>query len=411
MIRPPDYVQEVLKTLEQQKYRAYLVGGCVRDMVMGRTPHDWDVSTDAWPDAVQALFPRTAPTGLRHGTVTVVTAAGHVEVTTMRREGPYTDHRRPEQVAYVSDLTEDLARRDFTMNAMAVSPDDHLVDPFGGASDIAQKIIRCVGDPAARFSEDALRMLRALRFSAKLGFAIHPETLRGIRASAYLAKTLSAERVRDEVEHMLCSNRPEVLADGLELGLLAAYTTDATANRGEINRLGQVSSHRYHRWAAFSAALKQSGTIISPAQFLRALRLDNKTIRVAAHGADLALSEQIPVDAIACKRLLAEYGVDVIRCMAEVAAFFGCEDSLSQLEAVLSSGDCFSLRQLAIDGSDLIALDRSGTEIGQILDGLLDHVLQHPADNQRDVLLAHVRSRGDGLGGRGLGGRGLTGSE
>jgi len=387
MIRPPDYVKGVLKTLEHHGYQAYLVGGCVRDMVMGRTPHDWDVTTDAQPDGVQAVFPRTAPTGLRHGTVTVVTSAGHVEVTTMRREGPYTDHRRPEQVAYVSDLTEDLSRRDFTINAMALSLDGELIDPFGGTSDIGQKIIRCVGDPAARFSEDALRMLRALRFSAKLGFAIHPETLAGIRTSAHLAETLSAERVRDEIENMLCSDRPEIVAHVLELGLLAAYITGTPANRAEINRLGQVSPHRYHRWAAFAAALKKSGTIVSAAKFLRALRLDNKTIRTAAHGADLALSGNAPADAVACKRLLAEHGVDTIRCMAEAAAFFGCEDSIPQLEAVLSSGACFSLGQLAIDGSDLIALGFSGTEIGRILAALLDHVIRNPADNRRETLL------------------------
>jgi len=391
MIQSPDCVKRVLETLEQSGYEAYLVGGCVRDMAMGRTPHDWDVTTDAWPDAVQALFPRTAPTGLRHGTVTVVTEEGHVEVTTMRREGPYTDRRRPEQVAYVTDLTEDLSRRDFTINAMAVSREGDLIDPFGGALDIEQEIIRCVGDPAMRFSEDALRMFRALRFSAKLGFTIHPETLRGIRAFAHLAEALSAERVRDEVEHMLCSDRPGILADVLEIGLLAAYTTREPANRMEVDRLNQVNPHRYYRWGAFAATLKKSGTITAPAKFLRALRLDNKTIGVAARGAELAQSGDMPVSAVQCKRFLAEYGVDTIRCMAEVAAFFGCGAGISQLEAVLASGDCFSLGQLTVGGRDLIALGLSGTEIGRELERLLDYVIQYPADNRQDLLLALVR--------------------
>ena len=169
LITPPKYVRQVLTTLQARGHLAYLVGGCVRDMLMGVHPHDWDVCTSALPGQVMEIFPKTLPIGIRHGTVTVVIESRQVEVTTFRSEGSYSDHRHPDAVSYVGDLNTDLSRRDFTMNAIALPPDGLVADPFGGVQDIRDKIIRSVGDPDRRFEEDALRMFRALRFSATPG--------------------------------------------------------------------------------------------------------------------------------------------------------------------------------------------------------------------------------------------------
>ena len=169
---PPKHVKHIMITLQARGYRAFLVGGCVRDMILGAQPQDWDICTSALPEQVMEVFPGSRPTGLRHGTVTVTENAKSVEVTTFRSEGRYADHRHPDSVSFVGDLTTDLSRRDFTMNAIAVSIDGLVADPFGGVEDIKNKLIRCVGEPEQRFEEDALRMFRAFRFSARLGFGL-----------------------------------------------------------------------------------------------------------------------------------------------------------------------------------------------------------------------------------------------
>ena len=180
-----------------------MAGGCVRDTLMGRRPNDWDVATSAAPEAVQSLFRRTVPTGLRHGTVTVLYGGGRCEVTTYRVEGAYSDHRRPDSVRFTPSLSDDLSRRDFTINAMAMDASGNVTDPFGGREDISRRIVRCVGEPRERFEEDALRMLRAVRFAAKLGFEIEAGTRCAIRRCAPLAASLSAERVAGELSGVL----------------------------------------------------------------------------------------------------------------------------------------------------------------------------------------------------------------
>ena len=202
-ITPPKHVLQVLRSLKARGYVAYLVGGCVRDMVLGVHPNDWDICTSALPEQVLEVFPHARPTGIRHGTVTVDINSRHVEVTTFRSEGDYADHRHPSTVHFVGELTTDLSRRDFTMNAMALSPDGLLLDPYGGLEDIRRRCIRCVGEAPERFEEDALRMFRALRFSARLDFSIAEDTLAAISQKAPLASSLAAERVRDEVEKTL----------------------------------------------------------------------------------------------------------------------------------------------------------------------------------------------------------------
>lgn len=216
----PAGVAALLDTLRGAGCEAHPVGGCVRDLLLGRTPGDYDVCTSARPEQVMALFPRTLPTGLRHGTVTVLTESGAVEVTTFRREGGYADGRRPDGVRFDVGLAEDLSRRDFTVNAMALSTEGEVIDPSGGQADLARRQIRCVGDPDRRFAEDALRMLRAVRFAAQLDFSIEDATLAAIRRNAGRTARVSGERVKAEVEKILLSDRPERAGLLLELGLL-----------------------------------------------------------------------------------------------------------------------------------------------------------------------------------------------
>ena len=208
-------------TLRRAGYEACPVGGCVRDLLLGRAPGDWDIATSARPEAVTALFERTVPTGLKHGTVTALLGGMALEVTTFRGESGYSDGRHPDRVTFGVGLREDLARRDFTINAMALAPDGSVLDPFGGRADLARRLIRCVGEPERRFTEDALRMLRAVRFAAQLGFSIEKGTLDAIRRSARRAENLSGERIKAELEKILLSPRPELAGELLRLGLLA----------------------------------------------------------------------------------------------------------------------------------------------------------------------------------------------
>ena len=217
----PAGVRGCLDTLRQAGYAAHPVGGCVRDLLLGRTPGDYDLCTSARPEQVMALFERTIPTGIQHGTVTVLTGDGPVEVTTFRREGGYADGRHPDGVAFDVGLTEDLARRDFTINAMALGPEGEVIDPFDGRDDLNAGIIRCVGEPDRRFAEDALRMLRAVRFAAQLGFAIAPETGEAIRRNASRAALVSGERIKGELEKILLSPHPELAGELIRWGLLA----------------------------------------------------------------------------------------------------------------------------------------------------------------------------------------------
>ena len=263
----PESVSVCLATLRAGGWEAYPVGGCVRDLLLGREPGDYDVTTSARPETVQTLFPRTAPTGLRHGTVTVLTEGGPIEVTTFRREGGYADGRHPDAVAFDAGLTEDLSRRDFTVNAMALGPDGAIIDPFGGQVDIKNKLIRCVGDPDRRFGEDALRMLRGVRFAAQLGFGLEGETAAALRRNADRAAYVSRERIRVEVEKTLRSDRPGAVGEMIAAGLLDGlyeFPRDA-----DLSGLAALPNTKEDRWRGFCAA---TGFPITALPVERALR-------------------------------------------------------------------------------------------------------------------------------------------
>jgi len=384
-LAPPEHIAQVLRHLADNGYRAYLVGGCVRDAVMGRHVNDWDVATSATPVDVARLFPKTFLTGEKFGTVTVLTPDDQVEVTTFRTEGSYRDGRRPENVEFVSSLDEDLSRRDFTINAMAVSPDGELVDPFGGIADIEGRVIRCVGGPNTRFGEDSLRMFRAFRFSAQLGFEIEQKTLLAIYANADRAKLISAERVRVELEKTLMSHRPETAGEVVKIGLLGRYVDKVGMNPGNLERIAGLPVEQTLRWCAFCAVLLEEGFIKSATEFMREMRLDGKTTRTCAQA--LAI-DGIPEDGIGIKTLFAKYGVDAVRCAAGARDTLEGGSALKRVGELIACGECFSLNKLAVTGSDLIAIGHPpGRELGLSLDSLLSHVIEHPGDNAREALL------------------------
>lgn len=245
----PAAVSACCTVLRGAGYAAHPVGGCVRDLLLGREPGDWDVTTSAKPEQVQALFPHTIPTGIKHGTITVVIEETAMEVTTFRRESGYGDGRHPDAVSFDTDLTGDLARRDFTVNAMALGADGDVIDPFGGRADLDDRLIRAVGEPETRFSEDALRILRGVRFAAQLGFAIEPATAAAMEQCAPLVEKVSAERIKTELEKTLCSPRPQWVGRLVELGVLDRFYNGWKPC--DWDTLARTEAMPVERWRAF----------------------------------------------------------------------------------------------------------------------------------------------------------------
>lgn len=286
--RIPESVKSCCFRLREAGHAAHPVGGCVRDLLLGRTPGDWDVTTSAMPEQVQELFPHTIPTGIRHGTITVVMDAVSIEVTTFRRESGYGDARHPDQVTFDTDLHGDLARRDFTINAMALGADEEVIDPYGGREDLVQGIIRAVGEPTVRFSEDALRILRGIRFAAQLGFAIEQETAAAMKECAPLVGRVSAERIKTEVEKILLSPQPQWVGELVRLGVLDRFHTQWQSCGWEA--LAEVPATPVERWKAFCS---MSGFPIEAFPMERAVRMailhpEREVVkRLALSGTDL----------------------------------------------------------------------------------------------------------------------------
>ncbi len=429
----------VLQGLEQAGFAGYVVGGAVRDLVMGKAPHDFDIATNALPQQVKRIFPRTYDTGIQHGTVTVIENKTAYEVTTFRKEGIYRDGRRPENVQFIGDLDADLARRDFTVNAMAYSPSAGLIDRFGGLEDIKKRVIRCVGDPETRFREDALRMLRAVRFAAALDFSIAPETAKAIQKCAVLIKKVSAERVREECNKILLSDRPEDFQVLHRLGLLQYLIPELEAcffveqrNKYHIYNVGEHIMHAVSetppdlllRWAALlhdvgKPRCKSQDThgiihfyghhresVELSTDILHRLRLDRDTIHdvlILIENHDVRIEPSPP----AVKRMMARTGSGLFEKLlllqeadnkAKNPNFL--RDKLARLEAVrriyrevLAEGQPYLVSDLVINGRDLIKLGfKAGREIGDTLRQLLDEVLTNPALNDRAYLLDRAKA-------------------
>ena len=272
------------------------------------------------------------------------------------------------------------------MNAIALSADGMLADPFDGVSDIEKRCIRCVGNPKLRFTEDALRMFRALRFSARLGFTIEYDTLSAIEECAELASELAPERVRDEVEKILLTTRPETMSAAISFGLMKRYISGAGWKTPNFADLASMPRKPLSRWVAFSIMLRKYGYIPSASEFLKQLRLDGRTIRCCTD-AEVLLSQDPPSDSLGWKKLLNRYGVDTVTCAVQAYSVIMGIDCEKELRAVLKSGECFSLKHLAVTGDDLLSLGLKGPELGEMLKFVLEYVMEYPENNKREILL------------------------
>lgn len=372
----PPAVAHCCRTLWQAGFEAYPVGGCVRDLLLARTPQDWDICTSALPPQVQSLFPHTVPTGIDYGTVTVVLDGQRLEVTTFRCEGGYRDGRRPDAVSFVSSLTDDLSRRDFTVNAMALAPDGTVIDPFGGQADLESRVIRCVGAPMQRFQEDRLRMFRAIRFAAQLNFTLDPELVHALEELGPQPHHLPAERIRPEVEKTLCAPAPHWAKLFFSSGLLSGPVVDASP-------LTDLPREPLPRWAELASLMAESGH--DPLPMLQRLIRDKKLIVPLSRGLAL-FREGLPQDTSGWRHALARYGIPACKAGAAMAQARGQDAPSHLLDQVLAQRPCLSAKELALSGADLMELGLSGTEIGKVQKKLLEHVLEHPEDNTPSVL-------------------------
>ena len=430
----PKNAETILHILEKAGYEAYVVGGCVRDSILGRSPDDWDITTSAKPEQVKALFHRTVDTGLQHGTVTVLMEKEGYEVTTYRVDGEYEDGRHPKEVTFTASLEEDLKRRDFTINAMAYNPSSGLVDLFGGLEDIERRIIRCVGNPLERFTEDALRIMRAVRFSAQLGFTIEEETRKALKVLAPNLKHVSAERIQVELVKLLMSPHPDYLRVAYEAGITAEFLQEfdacMTTSQNTPHHCYTVGEHILHSLCHVRADKVLRITMLlhdigkpvvrktdengrdhfkmhgiagekMAAQILRRLKFDNDTIRKVTRL--VKWHDDRPEGMTkAVRRAVNRIGEELFPYYLEVQQ----ADMLAQsdyrraekqerldkvkeaYETIINEHQCVSLKTLAVTGKDLIEAGyKPGREIGETLNRLLEVVLADPQKNQKEILL------------------------
>ena len=394
-IKIPAPAEEILTKLNENGYEAYVVGGCVRDMILGREPGDWDITTSALPEQVKQVFRRTVDTGIQHGTVTVMMGDEGYEVTTYRIDGEYADGRHPDSVTFTPSLTEDLKRRDFTVNAMAYNGNTGLVDEFGGMEDLDRGIIRCVGEPMDRFSEDALRILRAIRFSAQLGFAIEGRTYEAIRAIAPNMVHVSKERIQSELTKLLLSPHPGHISMVYEIGIspYVSETFHKVPLLGMPSVPAQVPPVRHMRWAAFLRKCMPDEAV----KILKDLKLDNDTInrvRTLISWQDYGLGPDKYSIRIAMSRMEPDLFDDLLEfrmCLSEAGARQDLGHTALLVDEIRRAGDCISLKTLAVGGNDIIKAGiRPGREVGLTLARLLEMVLEDPARNTKEYLLQHL---------------------
>lgn len=397
-IRMDEGAAELLDTLHRAGYAAYVVGGCVRDSLLGLTPHDWDLCTSALPQQGMELFgeEKCIPTGLQHGTVTVRQGGGLYEITTFRTEGTYTDGRHPDEVHFVPDVREDLARRDFTINAMAYNEKEGLVDPFGGQTDLQSGILRAVGVPHQRFTEDALRILRLYRFAARFGFSIDPPTAQAAQELCAHLDCVSVERIEEELAKLLSAPAPAAYLDEKILGVvLPELSPEALAAAKPVVDACPAGERALPvRLAALLLSLGEDGT----RRTLRRLRCSNACIEETA----VLVREVVPGVPVSlniyARRLLGKYNLCTVQRLAALGTALQPERSadfaaLSELaERLDADGVCCRVSQLAVNGRDLMAAGvPAGPGIRKVLEALLDGVIREEYSNERQALLTAVQ--------------------
>ncbi|MCX7714983.1 MAG: HD domain-containing protein [Clostridia bacterium] len=428
----------ILEQLEAAGFSAYIAGGAVRDLLMGKPPHDFDIATSALPNEVKALFKRTIDTGLKHGTVTVIKNKVGYEVTTYRMDGDYTDGRHPNSVIFMDNIKDDLSRRDFTVNAMAYSPRRGLADFYGGKKDIENKIIRCVGDPEKRFLEDALRMLRAVRFSAVLGFEIEESTKKAIVKCAPLIRRISGERIRDELNKILLSPRPHHIILLHELGLLRYIMNEFECcfgtNQKNKYHIYDVGEHIIEtikntpndlilRWAALfhdigkpnCASVDHFGVIHFYGHHKESLKIANDVLHRLHFDNDsisaiciLVENHDVRIDpsAPAVKRMMARTGeelFDKLLALQEADSKAKNPNFLAEklerinniryiYKNILAENQPYLISSLAVNGKDLLKIGyKPGRELGDALRILLDDVVINPELNNREYLIKRAK--------------------
>lgn len=436
----PEKVTMIIENLRMHGYEAYAVGGCVRDSILAKKPEDWDITTSAKPEEIKRLFSRTVDTGIEHGTVTVLLGKESFEVTTYRIDGAYEDSRHPKEVVFTNKLEEDLKRRDFTINAMAYNDEVRLVDVFGGMKDLNRHLIRCVGEPKERFSEDALRILRAVRFSAQLAFPIEPITAEAIRELAPTLANISAERIQAELVKLLMSNHPERLQDAYELGITKVILPEWDAMVGVEQN---TPHHRYdvadHTLHAMKNVKKdkilrltmlfhdmgkpsmkttdekgrdhfKGHALVSEEiarSVMRRLKFDNDTVKKVTR---LVCYHDYRIEATPqnVRRAMNRIGVELFPYylavrMADVKAQspYRRREKIENIVAmrelyqeVLMNGECVTLRDLAVTGKDLMQIGmKPGRELGNMLNELLEWVIDDPACNKKEILCEYVKEK------------------
>ena len=436
----PRKVLMIINNLQLHGYEAFAVGGCVRDSILARRPEDWDITTSAKPEEIKKLFRRTVDTGIEHGTVTVLIGKDSFEVTTYRVDGAYEDGRHPKEVCFTSRLEEDLQRRDFTINAMAYNDEVRLVDVFGGMQDLNHHLIRCVGDPRERFSEDALRILRAVRFSAQLNFPIEPETAEAIKELAPTLEKISAERIQAELVKLLVSPHPERIRDAYELGITRVILPEWDAMAGveqntphhrydvaehTIRAMKYVKRDKILRLTMLFHDMGKPSTkttdengrdhfkghaLVSEEiarKVLRRLKFDNETVKKVTR---LVCYHDYRMEATPrnVRRAMNRIGVELFpyylavrMADAKAQSPYRRREKIENIVAIrklyqeaLLEENCVTLRQLAVGGRDLMDLGMTpGREIGSMLSELLEYVIDDPKRNEKEILCAYVKEK------------------
>lgn len=399
----PKDVKHIIDVLMENGYEAYAVGGCVRDSILGRVPGDWDITTSALPMQVKGLFRRTVDTGIQHGTVTVMLGRNGYEVTTYRIDGKYEDSRHPESVEFTPKLEEDLKRRDFTINAMAYNDEHGIVDIFDGVGDLHRKIIRCVGNAHDRFDEDALRILRAVRFSAQLGFGIEENTARAAKELAVNLKKISSERIHTEFNKMLKSPHPDYFSVADAIGImeivLPEYHVMSAEDKAFVGALARECAcllpERYAAMLFMSGGYSEEDPADTAKRVLKRLKLDNDTINTASMLLRFGMLE-ITDDESRIRHIIYETGdKNILRILDFRTAYEKCiGNDIADVRRmydicnmIFERGDCVSLKNLAITGKELIAMGvPAGRQMGEILNSLLMLVLDNPQLNDREQL-------------------------
>jgi len=444
-IQIPEKVNYIIEVLMEHGFEAYTVGGCVRDMMLHREPEDWDITTSAKPLEVKQLFRRTVDTGIQHGTVTILLDKDHYEITTYRLDGEYEDNRHPKEVSFTASLIEDLKRRDFTMNAMAYNNKEGLIDRFGGMEDLTNGMIRCVGSATERFDEDGLRILRAVRFAAQLGFEIEQDTMKAVCEKVANLKNISAERIRVELTKILLSDHPDRLKVAYEAGITRVifpeFDSTMTTLQNNIHHSYSVGEHTIIavsavagkkdenlfpirertilRWTMLLHDIEKPNSLstskdgqdhfyghqekgaITANRILKRLKFDNDTLDTVVHLIRWH-DYRFVLTPAGMRRAAAKIGKDYMELLFEVnradtvaknpnqnqEKFDKLKVARELYEEIKQKGECVDLKELNINGKDLIANGfQPGRELGEILNKLLIRVIEEPALNQKDLLL------------------------